>query len=271
MKFSLLMSIYHKEDPDNFDQCMQSVWDNQIKKPDEIILVEDGPLTQDLYNNIAKWKEKLCGHFKTVTLEQNVGLGQALQIGLKHCQNDVVARMDTDDIATADRFEKQISFLSANLDIDIVGSWVGEFEQNKAIISSYRKTPKTQQEIIYYAKKRNPMNHPSVIFRKEAVQKARGYRTMHGFEDYDLWARMLMSGARFHNLQEALVHMRVGAGQLERRSGWRYAVNEVKFQKALMKSGLIGYGLYLSNTLTRFTVRIIPKYFVRIIYNRLRK
>ena len=152
MKFSVLMSIYNKEKPEYFNRAMQSIWDEQTVKPDEIVLVQDGKLTDELYNSIEQWKEKLKKIFKTIPLEVNVGLGDALNIGIKHCNFELIARMDTDDISLPNRFEKQLKVFE-NKNIDICSTWVSEFEDDENKIISYRKLPEKtmrQSQLIHH-------------------------------------------------------------------------------------------------------------------------
>jgi len=269
MKFSILMSIYHKEKPKYFNRAIQSIWDEQTVKPNEIVLVQDGKLTDELYEVIEIWQKKIGDRFKTIPLKQNVGLGDALNIGLQHCSYEIVARMDTDDIAMPNRFEKQLKVFE-NDDIDICSSWVSEFDNDEKVIVSYRKLPKTHENILKFAKKRNPLNHPAVMYKKSSIKKASGYKKMIWFEDYYLWVRMLMNGARFYNIQEPLVNMRAGYGQLERRSGLKYALNEFKFQKILYKIGFLNKFEFIRNSLIRFIVRVVPKKIVKKIYKILR-
>lgn len=249
---------------------MQSIWDEQTTKPDEIILVEDGILTDELYEAIDIWKKEITDRLTIISLKENKGLGDALNIGLDNCSYEVIARMDTDDIADPSRFEKQITFLRENPNIDIVGSWVSEFESSEHDIVSYRKLPKSHNEIIHFTKKRNPLNHPTVMYKKTVVQNAGGYQKMIRFEDYYLWSRMIMIGAKFHNIQEPLVNMRSGYGQLERRSGFKYAMNEITFQKELLNIGFINMYEFLRNISIRFIARIVPKGFAKKIYKMLR-
>lgn len=270
LDFSILISIYHKEKPEYFHRAMESVWDEQKIKPNEIILVEDGSLTDELYALIEQWKKILSEKLTVIDLKKNVGLGEALNIGLEHCQYELVARMDTDDIAAPDRFEKQLEIFK-NSDIDICGSWISEFERNETNILSLRKVPESHQEIISFAKKRNPLNHPSVMFKKSKVLDAGGYQTMLWFEDYYLWVRMILKGVTFYNIQESLVNMRAGYSQLERRSGFRYAMSELAFQQELWKIEFINTIEFLRNISIRFIARIVPKSMVKLIYKRLRK
>jgi glycosyltransferase involved in cell wall biosynthesis len=265
MKFSVLLSIYYKEKPEYFDRAMLSIWDEQTIKPNEIILIQDGKLTDELYKIIEKWQEKLGDIFKTIPLEENVGLGDALNIGLQNCSYEIVARMDTDDVAKADRFEKQLKIFE-NSDIDICSSWVSEFDNDEKKIVSYRKLPEYHDDIVKFSKKRNPINHPAVMYKKSAVQKAGGYQKMMWFEDYYLWIRMILNGAKFYNIQESLVNMRAGYRQLERRSGLRYAKEEFKFYKEIYNIGFLNKNEFFVNIITRIPIRIMPKFIIKTIY-----
>ena len=269
MKFSVLMSIYYKEKQEYFNRCMQSVWDEQTVKPNEIVLVQDGQLTEELYEVIDQWSDKLGSIFKTIPLEQNVGLGDALNIGLHECRYELVARMDTDDIAVSDRFEKQLEVFEKS-DVDICSSWVSEFDDDESSIVSYRKLPENHNEILKFSKQRNPINHPAAMYRKSSVHDAGGYKKMMWFEDYYLWARMMHDGAKFYNIQEPLVNMRAGYGQLERRSGWQYAMAEYQFQKELKKIGFLNRYEFVRNVSMRFVTRILPRRVVKRVYGMIR-
>jgi glycosyltransferase involved in cell wall biosynthesis len=252
------------------NRAMQSIWDEQAVKPNEIVLVQDGKLTDELYKVIDEWKEKLGEVLKVIPLEQNVGLGDALNDGIKYCSYELIARMDTDDIALPNRFEKQLKAFGDS-DIDICSGWISEFDEDERQILSYRKLPQSHDEIVNFAKKRCPINHPAVMYKKSVVENSGGYKKMMRFEDYYLWARMVMSGAKFYNLQEVLVNMRAGYGQLERRSGLKYAISEVDLQKEFLKIGFINYFQFIRNVVIRFISRVVPKSLVKIIYKFLRK
>lgn len=268
--FSVLMSIYHKEKAEYFDRAMKSIWDEQTIKPNEIILVEDGKLTDSLYAAIQDWKDKTNHVLKTIPLENNVGLGDALNIGIKKCSHELIARMDTDDIASNDRFEKQVKIFE-NPDIDICSSWVSEFEDDENNIVSYRKLPEIHQDILRSSKLRCPMNHPAVMYKKSIVENAGGYQKMMWFEDYYLWARMILNGAKFYNIQEPLVNMRAGYNMLQRRSGLNYAIAEIKFLNQLKLIGFLNTLEFIRNIVTRFIVRVAPKTLVKYIYKFIRK
>lgn len=269
MKFSVLMSIYYKEKPEYFNRAMQSIYDEQRVKPSEIVLVQDGLLNDELYKSISNWQDKLGSVFKTVALEKNVGLGDALNIGLENCSYDIIARMDTDDIAIKNRFEKQLKVFE-NSDTDICSSWVSEFEHDENKIASYRKLPELHKDISKYFKIRNAINHPAVMYKKSVVEKADGYQKMMWFEDYYLWARMILNGAKFYNIQEPLVNMRAGYGQLERRGGFKYAIAEVKFLNRLREIGFLSKIQFIKNVLIRFIARLMPKALLKLIYKKIR-
>ena len=168
-----------------------------------------------------------------------------------------------------DRFEKQLKVFE-NGDVDICSSWVGEFEINENKIMQYRKVPKTHVEIVKFAKKRNPINHPAVMYKKSAVVKAGSYKKMVWFEDYYLWIRMILNEAKFYNIQEPLVKMRAGYGQLERRGGFKYAIEEVKFLNTLREIGFLTKTQFVKNVFIRFITRLMPKKVLKEIYKILR-
>lgn len=265
--FSVLMSLYIKERPSCLKQSLDSLL-FQTLQPDEIILVKDGPLTHELDNVVSDFA-KCYTSLKVVTLAQNQGLGKALNEGLKHCSYDLVARMDTDDIAKPERFQKQIAVFQANPQLDVVGSWIEEFEDDPHQILSIRKVPELPQDILEYAKIRSPMNHVSVMFKKRAVLSAGGYQHFPLFEDYYLWVRMLKNGSRFYNIQEGLVSVRTSPDMFKRRGGWKYAVDELHFQGMMRKIGMIDWKRFVLNVIIRFPARIIPNSLRGFLYKKI--
>lgn len=269
MKFSVLMSIYHRENPSWFNRAMQSIWDEQTVKPDEIVLVQDGPLTAEISTEISKWQMKLGNNLKCVPLEKNIGLGEALNIGLRHCSNELVARMDTDDISLPQRFEKQLLVFEYN-DIDVCSAWISEFEHDEINPDTIRKVPEKHDDIVLYAKYRSPINHIPVMFKKAAVLNAGGYKHMLWLEDYYLWVRMILSGARFYNIQEPLANIRAGEEQLVRRSGWGYAKSELALFKQFRILGFLSIAEFVKVSLLRLPVRLMPKSIIKFVYKQLR-
>ncbi|MBD5196051.1 MAG: glycosyltransferase [Bacteroidales bacterium] len=219
MKFSVLMSLYSKEEPQNLTKSLESVL-SQTLLPDEIILVWDGPISQELERVSNRFASNFS-QFKIVPLPSNRGLGEALNEGLKHCSHDLVLRMDTDDISKPNRFERQVAFMENHPEIDVCSAWIEEFVDTPDNISSIKKVPESHEDIFQYGKSRCPINHPVVAFRKQAVLDCGGYGAFP--EDYYLWVNMLQKGKRFHNIPESLLWFRLSPDFYRRRGGWKYS------------------------------------------------
>ena len=267
LPFSVLLCLYYKERPDFLSQSLDSVF-NQTVLPNEVVLVEDGPLTDELYAVVEAYRSKYP-QLRVVKLPCNGGLGKALNVGLQHCSYDLVARMDTDDIAYPDRFEKQLNVFRSDPKVDLCGAWIAEFEGEPSHVVSVRKVPEKHGEIYRYAKQRSPVNHPVVMFRKSAVLKAGGYLHFPLFEDYYLWARMLMNGACFYNLPESLLYFRFSPDMFRRRGGWRYAMTELRLQWLFYRISFIGIPLMLKNCAIRLAARLMPNQLRSTLYKRL--
>lgn len=261
------MSLYAKERPEYLRQSLDSVF-SQTLRADEVILVEDGPLTSELSSVVKDYGSKYP-ELKVVHLATNQGLGKALNEGLNHCSYDLVARMDTDDIAEKNRFEKQISFIENNSEIDICSSWLQEFEEDMTNKKSVKTVPTNHNEIAEYIKSRNPINHPSVVFRKKAVMDAGGYLPFPLFEDYYLWARMMVNGSKFANIPECLVNFRVSPDMYKRRGGYKYAKDCAKFQWTLHKLGIISSSAAIKASVIRGIVYLLPNQIRSLIYSKL--
>lgn len=265
MFFSVLLSVYYKENPNFLEQSLLSVF-NQTLQPDEVVLIEDGALTPELYSVIEKFPK-----LKIVKLEKNSGLGVALNEGLKHCSYDIVARMDTDDIAKPDRFEKQIKFLEENPEVALLSGCIEEFYVNPDEVSSTRAVPLKQEEIKEFLKHRNAFNHMAVMVKKSAVINSGSYQSVPYFEDYDLWIRIVQNGYQVANLPDVLVSARIGTDMIGRRHGFKYAGHELYFLKRQLKSGFISKTEYLKLVILRVPIRLLPKFMLKFIYKFLRK
>ena len=268
MLTSVLISTYFKENPDWLDASLRSIYDSQTRKPDEIVLVLDGPLTPALLTVIDRWKNALEDILTIVVNKKNLGLARSLNEGLKVAKGDIIIRMDSDDIAFPHRIEKQVQFMEQHPDVDVVGAWVTEFIGSIDNVRSIRKVPETSEQIYQFGKHRNPLNHPSVAFRRDRVVEHGGYTHFLLFEDYCLWAQLLMKGYRFHNFQEPLLWFRTSADMFSRRGGWHYAVTELRFQHYLYGIGYITLPMMLRNSIVRFTGRIMPNSLRRFMYSR---
>jgi glycosyltransferase involved in cell wall biosynthesis len=267
--FSVLMSLYYKENPNYLRQSLESVI-NQTLKPNEIVLIKDGPLTLELDSVINEYQNICSPLIKVITLEKNKGLGNALSIGVLNCTNDLIARMDSDDICALNRFEKQINFLNNNLNFDLIGSNVEEFNNYPGDLKRYRKMPELGDKLKKYSKFRNPVNHPSVVFRKTKVLEAGNYNgDILFFEDFSLFIRMLSKGCKFYNFQEPLLYFRTGKGidVIKRRSGWIYLKNEWKFANLALHIKSLNIFEWFFYIATKLPLRMMPPRIILFVYN----
>jgi len=267
--FSVLMSVYFKETVSNLEQSILSII-NQTLPPNEIVLVKDGPLTLELDNRINDFKIQYPNLFKIIELPENKGLGNALAIGLTHCTYDIVARMDTDDIAVNNRFEKQLNFLSKHPEIDVLGCNIEEFNSFPGDLKRFKINPQNHEALIEQIKLKSPFNHPSIVFKKNAILNAGNYDgSLPLFEDYSLFLRLMLTGAHFYNLQEYLLFFRVkdGVETIKRRSGVHYLRKELKFVNFAVKIGAFSKLDRLVYVTLKFPVRLLPPKVALFVYN----
>lgn len=256
-KYSVLMSVYYKENPKWFDESIKSMFEQTIK-PSEFVLVEDGPLTNELYNVVEKYQKEYPNEFKVVTIEKNVGLGPALKKGVEECSNEYIARMDSDDISIPERCEKQLNYFKEFPDTDIVGSNIAEFIDQIENVIAYRNLPQKDNEIKKYARRRNPFGHPSIMMKKSKVLEAGNYRSYYLCEDYDMWIRMIEKGAKCYNFQELLVYMRISEDFYKRRGGIKYLKSILKFKKEQYKKGFYSFKDYLVSSFAHIVMCLMP-------------
>lgn len=269
MKFSVLISVYIKENPIFFKQALDSII-CQTLLPDEIVLIKDGPLTFDQEKVIDDFVLKFTNKVKIISLPENKGLGNALSIGVLECSNNLIARMDTDDICVLDRFEKQINFLNKNPNIDLLGTSIEEFNLVPGDLNRLRILPQNGKKLIKFSKYRNPINHPSIMFRKDKVIAVGNYQSdILLFEDYSLFIKMIRNNANLYNIQEPLLFFRVGRGieTIKRRSGFHYLKNEWKFSLLSFKIGHINFFEWLFYIFTKLPFRMLHPRIVLYVYN----
>ena len=256
-KYSVLMSLYKNEKPDYLRKAIESILKQTIP-PDEITIVKDGVLTPELDAVLEEYKEK-SRIFNIIGYEINRGLGYALNFGLKHCRNELVARMDTDDIAKLDRCEVQLKMFERDTSLEIVGGDISEFIGTPENIVAYRKVPVTDKEIKEYMKVRCPFNHMTVMYKKAAVLRSGNYQDLFWNEDYYLWIRMMEHDCVMGNTGSVLVNVRVGNDMYKRRGGTKYYQSEKYLQQYLLDHQIRGRLTYMLNLLKRFVVqRLLP-------------
>lgn len=259
--FSVLLSLYYKENPVFFEESIESILHNTVV-PNQIVIVKDGLLSDELNKALSKYSTNNI--FTIVGYEKNQGLGFALNYGLKYCKYDLVARMDTDDVCSTTRFEKQLDiFMNCN-DFSIVGSNINEFSDKPDSILSIRKVPQFNDDIIAFSKVRNPFNHPSVMFKKDDVIKCGGYIELFRHEDYYLWYRMLKQGFIGFNIQEPLVNMRISNDFYQRRGGAKAFKCRLMLNKIMLKENYINlfeyFKVILLNSINFSVPSFIRKY-----------
>lgn len=253
-KFTVCMSVYKKSKPDEFLAAFNSII-HQTAPPNEIILVIDGPISKELESEIDSLRSNES--LKIIKLPENKGLGNALRIGVENASNDLIARMDSDDISLSNRFELQLNYFIQHPNTDVLGGQVTEFIDTPDHIIGKRIVPLNNKEIYAYMKKRCAMNHPSVMLRKEAVIYAGNYQDWFLNEDYYLWIRMMSNKCKFANLDQILVNLRVSNGLYERRGGWSYFKSEAGIQVLLHKYHFISWFREIYNIFLRLIIQIL--------------
>lgn len=266
--YSVLMSVYYKENPKWFDESIESMMHQTILTND-FVIVKDGKLTKELDDVISKYCKKYPDIFHIVELEENQGLGPALAIGIKHCKNELIARMDSDDISVKDRCEKQLNKFKEDKQLDIIGSNIAEFIDNIENVQAYRILPEKDIEIKKYAKRRNPFGHPSIMFKKSKVLEAGNYRSYYLCEDYDMWIRMIEKNAKCYNFQDVLVYMRIGKDFYKRRGGLKYLKSILKFKKEQYNKGFFTKGDYIVSTGSHIIMCLTPNFIREILYKKI--
>ena len=268
MDFSVLMSVYRNDDPRDFKTALESVTVCQTLQPSQIVIVQDGAVPKAIDKIIDDVKQQAVGiEFTVLKKSKNEGLAAALNDGLKLCENDWVARMDSDDISAPDRFKKQIGFLSQNKDISAVGGAIAEFEREIGDIQSVRHVELTHDGIKSMARTRTPMNHVSVMYSKKAVSEVGGYSLSFGrLEDYKLWIDLITAGKKMANLEDVLVNVRIGNGFIARRSDRREIRDWDMLQRYLLEGKMIGRSRAMMNRIYIRVFTYMPSIMKKIAY-----
>jgi len=256
------MAVYHKDDSNLLHLALESVYANSLK-PAKVVLVQDGPVGEELLNVIGEYK--LRQDFCLVELPVNKGLANALNTGLRHITTPFVFRADADDYNLPDRFEKQILALESGY--DLVGGAIKEVDISGKSIA-IRSVPTSQDDIRRFISKRNPFNHMTVAYRRSAVTDLGGYPDIFLKEDYALWASMLANGAKMINLNEVLVNATAGSEMYKRRGGVKYVRSEIDMQTFLIKSGLQSALGAILIGISRSLVFLMPAFLRGIVYER---
>ena len=256
MKYSVIMSVYKKDRPEWFEQAIKSLL-NQTIRSDDIVIIADGPLTSRLNAVLRQHAKKES--ISVIRLRTNQGLGNALNLGIKRVRNELIARMDADDIAVPNRFELQIAEFNKNPDLDILGGQIAEFIDNPDEIVAYRKVPTTHLEIKKFARRRNPFNHPTVMYKKSTVQRLGCYDiSAIRIEDYDLWLRALSNGAVCANVDIVLLKYRSTVDAMKRRKTLTSLKNHIKARTRFYTREYISLSDFLYGVTAQTILFIMP-------------
>lgn len=264
--FSVLLSIYYKEEPNHLNEALQSIWDNQTLKPNEVVLVKDGPLTVELDDVIQSWNQKLGDLFIVSALEKNEGTGRAKNHGLQLCNYEYVAIMDTDDISVSNRFQMQMEYLKKHPNVVVLGGQLQEFVGSLDTIISEKNVPLSNNDIISFSKYRSPFNHPTAIYKRKEIIEIGGYKHHLLMEDYNLWIRVISRGYQTANLPDVLLYQRISNGMHGRRRGWQYIKSE--WQMFRLKRQLKYQNIFTAFALflLKSGIRILPASMLQTIY-----
>lgn len=256
-KYSVLMSLYVKEKPEYLSAAVDSML-SQTVLPDQIVIVKDGPLTEKLDGILAKYEKENPEIFTIVPSEVNIGLGRALNLGLENCRNELVARMDTDDIAKPERCEKQLARFEKDEELCLLGSNVDEFHSTPEEVVSRRVVPSRHEEIYEFAKRRSAFTHPAVMYKKSKVLSLGGYGDLRRNQDVDLFGRMLFSGCKAANIEESLLFFRSNDALAKRRKSWENSKSYIGTIKKFWKMGYSSFGDYAIVAIAQTAMFLMP-------------
>lgn len=265
--YSVLMSVYQKEKPQNLSESLESIL-LQTVPPDELILVCDGKLTDELNVIIKAFESEYQKIFRSVRLLENVGTGMAANEGIKECQNELIAKMDSDDVCVPDRFQRQLMMFLKNPKLDMVGGYIEEFDDTTKEPIAIKKTPISHEEILKYARRRSPFNNQTLIYRKSFAQKVGGYTDIKRCEDYEFITKMLMAGAVGENMPEVLVRYRVTKDNYKRRKNWSNTKSFIKVRWGLYKARFSSFLDFLVPTTAQLLMFIMPERFTSWAYRK---
>lgn len=256
---SCLISTYRGEDARNLDAALSSIY-GQTRPPGEVVIVVDGAVDDAQHRVIARFAaDTRVGRTKVVVLERQHGLAGALNAGLAQCGGEYVMRMDSDDLTDARRLEVQMAYAADNPSVDLIGSWATEFADPGDRAIAVKTAPADHDGIIRALKWRNVLCHPSILVRRQTLLAVGGYRTSIGkLEDYDLFVRLALGGARFHVIPRSLVYVRVSMGQRRRRGGLDHLVHDLRFRAECRRAGFLSWPEFVASGTAYTVFRLVP-------------
>lgn len=265
-KYSILMSVYYKEQPDWLKMSIDSML-NQTVRADEFVIIKDGFLTPELDSVLCEYMDNYQELFKIIGLEKNVGLGPALAIGISNCSNELIARMDSDDYSLPERCELQLKVFENNPQLAAVGSYEIEFESSLDNIISTHCVPETSKDIFNFMKRRCALLHPTVMYKKSAVLSCGNYHDVRLYEDYDLFMRLIIQNKeKCYNIQKGLYYIRTSDQFFKRRGGWSYMKTVISFKKKQYKNRYISLKDFVVSAGGQAMVCLLPNVVRRWFY-----
>ena len=265
--YSVLMSVYDKELPENLNQSLESML-MQTYPPSDFVLVCDGKLTNELNIIVKSFQNEYKQIFRIVRIDENVGVGKAMNKGIKACRCDYIVRMDSDDVSLPDRCIKEMLLFAVMPELDMVGSFVEEFDDETDETVAIKKVPLLQKDIESFCKRRNPFNRQTLAFRKSKAIEAGGYSDLKLCEDYEFAARMLANGAKGQNIPEVLVRYRVDSSTSEIRKSWRLTKAFIAVRWMIFTDGFIGFRDFFTPCIMQLMLFLLPMRFTRWVYRK---
>jgi glycosyltransferase involved in cell wall biosynthesis len=264
-KYSVLMPLYKNDNPEWLKLAIDSML-NQTIPPNEFVIVVDGPIPDTLKNIVEVYKSQNKELFNIHYFEQNRGLGVTLADGVKLCSNELIARMDADDFSVPERCEKQVKAFKEHPDLDVIGSNVDEFVGDISNVVARVRLPQTNEEMKTFAKRRCPVRHPTLMYKKSKVLKSGNYRDYRHAQDYNLIVHMFLAGCKMQNIQEVLVYMRVSENFYERRGGWNQAKLILRLKKEFLDSGFYSLPDFIISGMGNMAVCLLPNKVRKVFY-----
>ena len=260
--YSVLMTVFKDEVPENFRAAVESML-NQTVKPNDFVIVCDGPVGEELENIIYQFESNCKDFFNIIRLEENVGVGSASAAGLLQCKNDIVAKMDSDDISRPERCEKELRKFEEDDELAIVGSYILEFRDNEREDTTIRKVPLKHEEICKFSRRRSPFNNPTVMFKKSAVLAVGNYSDLRRCEDFELFARLIHAGYKTANIPECLLDYRVTDTTYSKRNNYDYIKKSRKMAHDIGHSSILDYWI---SCYSQYLISKMPKKMRRFVY-----
>ncbi len=266
--YSVLMTVYDKELPENLNESLESML-LQTYPPDELVLVCDGKLTCEL-NIIAKsFQSEFKDIIKIIRIDENVGVGRANNAGINACTCPIIVKMDSDDISLPSRCAKQLIMFSNHPELDIVGTFAEEFDSETGETVSIKKTPVSHEQILKYARRRNPFNRQTIAFKKSTAQRVGGYSDIRLCEDYEFIVRMLQDGAVGRNIPEPLVRYRISENDFKKRGSWQQTKGFINVRRIIHKSGFSSLTDMVVPCIAQLGMFVLPSGVTKWVYKKI--